>query len=176
MNAPYWILSLASLFTPSTQAPAPAAGFEASAEVDAEVDAEVETMARESVPLEIVELKIVELEIVEMNFVAAPSRDWIAKSTDSVVGLKEASQVSNPAVVDWQALLEATPEVRKLRSQKIAEDSPEGIQLLTEAANRATTACESLRASQGYCSVWKSIRHKDGRAVADITDLVKAQL
>ncbi|MBM3987915.1 MAG: hypothetical protein FJ294_08160 [Planctomycetes bacterium] len=148
MNALHWIVSLASLLAPFTQAPLPAAGLEGCVAV--------ETVAPETV--------------------AAASRDWVAKSTDSVVGLKEASQVSNPAVVDWQALLEATPEMRKLRSEKIAADSPEGIQLLTEAANRATTACENLRASRGYCSVWKSIRHKDGRAVADITDLVKAQL
>ncbi len=107
---------------------------------------------------------------------AKANRDWIAKSTDNVCGLKEASQVSSPAVVDWQSLLEATSEVRKLRSEKIAEDSPEGIQLLNEASNRVTQACESLRASQGHCSVWKSIRHKDGRAVTDLTDLVKAQL
>lgn len=104
------------------------------------------------------------------------SRDWIAKSSDNVCGLKEPSQVSNPAVIDWQALLDATPELRKLRSEKISESSPEGIQLLTEAANRVNQACESLRSSQGYCSVWKAIRHKDGRAVTDITDLVKAQL
>jgi hypothetical protein len=107
---------------------------------------------------------------------ARANRDWIAKSSDNVCGLKEPSQVSNPAVVDWQALLDATPEVRKLRSEKISEDSPEGIQLLNEATNRVTQACESLRSSQGHCSVWKAIRHKDGRAVTDITDLVKAQL
>ena len=104
------------------------------------------------------------------------NRDWIAKSSDNVCGLKEPSQVSNPAIVDWQALLDATPEVRKLRSEKISEDSPEGIQLLNDATNRVTQACESLRSSQGHCSVWKAIRHKDGRAVTDITDLVKAQL
>ncbi len=37
-------------------------------------------------------------------------------------------------------------------------------------------ACDKIRAQDGYCSVWKTIKHTDGRAVADITDLVKAQL
>ncbi|MFM7296829.1 MAG: hypothetical protein ACKO4Q_06360 [Planctomycetota bacterium] len=148
MNALHLILTLASLIAPANETPASAA-------------------ARPVVHLP-------QLECSEAVLLA--NRDWIAKSTDNVCGLKEASQVSNPAVVDWQALLEATPEMRKLRSEKIAEDSPEGIQLLNEAANRATAACESLRASQGHCSVWKSIRHKDGRVVTDITDLVKAQL
>lgn len=152
MNALHLILSLASLFAPATgssTAPEPAAA--------------VAPAASEATGL-------------RANFDWRANRDWIAKSTDNVCGLKEASQVSNPAVVDWQALLEATPEVRKLRSEKIAEDSPEGIQLLNEAANRVTQACESLRSSQGHCSVWKSIRHKDGRAVTDLTDLVRAQL
>lgn len=147
MNALHLILSLASLFAPATgSSTAP------------ETTAVVAPAASEPTGL------------------YRANRDWIAKSTDNVCGLKEASQVSNPAVVDWQALLEATPEVRKLRSEKIAEDSPEGIQLLNEAANRVTQACESLRSSQGHCSVWKSIRHKDGRAVTDLTDLVRAQL
>ena len=35
---------------------------------------------------------------------------------------------------------------------------------------------EAVRVAQGYCSVWKSISHKDGRTIPDITDLVKAQL
>ena len=146
MNALHLILSLASLIAPATESAAPAGP--------------AANVVAESHPL---------------SAFAKANRDWIAKSTDNC-GLKEASQVSNPAVVDWQSLLEATPEVRKLRSEKIAEDSPEGIQLLTEASNRVTQACESLRASQGHCSVWKAIRHKDGRAVTDLTDLVKAQL
>lgn len=147
MNALHLILSLASLIAPAVESAAPAAPAATTREVVAESPA-----------------------------LAKANRDWIVKSTDNVCGLKEAAQVSNPAVVDWQTLLEATPEMRKLRSEKIAEDSPEGIQLLTEASNRVTQACESLRASQGHCSVWKSIRHKDGRAVTDLTDLVKAQL
>lgn len=147
MNALHLILSLASLIAPATESAAPAGPAP----------------------------KLV-AETYALPAFAKANRDWIAKSTDNVCGLKEASQVSNPAVVDWQSLLEATPEVRKLRSEKISEDSPEGIQLLTEASNRVTQACESLRASQGHCSVWKAIRHKDGRAVTDLTDLVKAQL
>jgi hypothetical protein len=127
MNALHLILSLASLIAPATESAAPAGP--------------AANVVAESHPL---------------SAFAKANRDWIAKSTDNVCGLKEASQVSNPAVVDWQSLLEATPEVRKLRSEKIAEDSPEGI--------------------QGHCSVWKAIRHKDGRAVTDLTDLVKAQL
>jgi hypothetical protein len=108
--------------------------------------------------------------------VAAPaSKDWIAKSGDSICGLKEPSQVSNPVVVDWQACLDATPEMKKAKAEKIDLSTPEGIKLVNEATNRVTEACESIRAANGYCSVWKAIKHKDGRAITDISDLVKAQ-
>lgn len=114
--------------------------------------------------------------VVATEEAAVPGRDWILKSGDNICGLKEASQVSNPAVVDWQALLDATPEMKKMRDQKIDANSPEGIQLTNDATNRVTQACETIRAQQGHCSIWKTIRHKDGRAVTDVTDLVKAQL
>jgi hypothetical protein len=106
---------------------------------------------------------------------AAVARDWIAKTTDSICGLKDTNQVSNPALIDFQACLDATPQMKKLKDNKIDPNSPEGIKLTTEAANKVTAACETLRIANGYCSVWKTIRHKDGRTVADITDLVKAQ-
>ena len=106
---------------------------------------------------------------------AAVARDWIAKSTDSICGLKDVNQVSNPAVIDFQACLDATPQMKKLKDNKIDPNSPEGIKLTTEAANKVTAACETLRVANGYCSVWKTIRHKDGRTVSDITELVKAQ-
>ena len=105
----------------------------------------------------------------------AVARDWIAKTTDSICGLKDVNQVSNPAVIDYQACLDATPQMKKLKDNKIDPNSPEGIKLTTEAANKVTAACETLRVANGYCSVWKTIRHKDGRTVSDITELVKAQ-
>lgn len=103
------------------------------------------------------------------------SKDWIAKHTDNICGLRDCNQISNPAVVDFKACLDATPEMKKARDDKIDLSTPEGIKLANDAVNRVTTACEAVRVANGYCSVWKTIRHKDGRAVADITELVKAQ-
>jgi hypothetical protein len=48
--------------------------------------------------------------------------------------------------------------------------------LRQEAVNKVRDACEKIRLQEGHCSVWKTISHSDGRAVSDITDLVKAQL
>lgn len=105
----------------------------------------------------------------------ALSRDWTGKTEDNICGLRDLSQVSNPVVIDFQACLDATPEMKKIKSEKIDPKSPEGIRLVTEATNRVTQACEAVQRANGYCSVWKSIRHKDGRAITDISSQVTAQ-
>ena len=112
---------------------------------------------------------------------AAPSalpgtRDWLVKAENNICGLSDASQLSNPVVVDFAVLLDATPEYKKMKDQKISLSSPEGIKLNNEAVNRIAVQCESIRASNGYCSVWKEVKHRDGRAVTNVTDKVKALL
>lgn len=106
---------------------------------------------------------------------AMAGKEWIAKAADNLCGLRDSNQVSNPAVVDFDTLMAATTEMRTLRDQKIEPSSPEGIRLTNAAMDRVTNACEVVRIREGHCSVWKSIRHRDGRAVADITEKVKAQ-
>ena len=103
-------------------------------------------------------------------------KDWLVKQEDNICGLKSPDQLSNPAKVDYQELLDATPEMKKMRDDKIGRDTPEGIRLRTEAVNRVNAACEKIRVANGYCSVWKGIKRKDGQAVADITAKVKAVL
>lgn len=101
---------------------------------------------------------------------------WIVDRSDNICGLDDAKMLSKPAKVDYDALLKATPQYKKIKDNKIDPNSPEGIQLRQEAANKVRDACDKIRQQEGYCSVWKTIKHSDGRAVADITDLVKAQL
>ena len=101
---------------------------------------------------------------------------WIAVRGDNICGLDDPKMLSKPAKVDYDALLHATSEMKKIKDDKIDPNSPQGIQLRQAAATRVQKAAEKVRSSDGYCSVWKTIRHQDGRAVADITDAVKAQL
>ena len=84
--------------------------------------------------------------------------------------------MTKPAVVDYDALLAATTEMKKLKKDKIDPKSSEGITLMTKARARVLKACEAVRASGGHCSVWKTIKRRDKRAVDDITDSVKRQL
>ena len=101
---------------------------------------------------------------------------WIVDRSDNICGLDDAKMLSKPAKVDYDALLRATSEMKKIKDEKIDPNSPQGIQLRQAAATRVQAAADKVRTTDGYCSVWKTIRHQDGRAVPDITDKVKAQL
>jgi hypothetical protein len=101
---------------------------------------------------------------------------WVVDRADNICGLDDAKMLSKPAKVDYDSLLKATSEMKKLRDDKIDANSPEGIRLRQAAVDRVRTACDKVRVADGYCSVWKQIRHQDGRTIPDITDSVKAQL
>jgi len=103
-----------------------------------------------------------------LAFDAPPAAGWIVDRADNICGLDDAKMLSKPAKVDYDALLKATPQYKKIKDNKIDPNSPEGI--------KVRDASDKIRQQEGYCSVWKTIKHSDGRAVPDITDLVKAQL
>ncbi|MBI5361597.1 MAG: hypothetical protein HZA53_00370 [Planctomycetes bacterium] len=102
--------------------------------------------------------------------------DWIAQKADGICGLDDPARVSNPALVQYASLVDATPEAKKLRDEDIDPRSAAGIQLLQRAADRVRDECETVRAARGHCSVWKRIRHRDGRVVADVTEFVLARI
>lgn len=101
---------------------------------------------------------------------------WICDRADNICGLDDPRMLSKPAKVDYDALLKATPEMKKIVNDKIDPNSSEGINLRQRAVDRVRDKSEAVRTAQGYCSVWKTIRHQDGRTIPDVTDLVKAQL
>lgn len=101
---------------------------------------------------------------------------WVVDRADNICGLDDPKMLSKPAKVDYDALLKATAEMKKIKDDKIDPNSPQGIQLRQAAATRVQKAAEKVRTTDGYCSVWKTIRHQDGRVIPDITDAVKAQL
>jgi hypothetical protein len=101
---------------------------------------------------------------------------WIVDRADNICGLDDAKMLSKPAKIDYDAVLKATPEMKKIKDDKIEPNSPQGIQLRQAAVTRVQVAAEKVRATDGHCSVWKTIKHSDGRAVADITESVKLQL
>lgn len=101
---------------------------------------------------------------------------WVVDRADNICGLDDARMLSKPAKVDYEALLSATPEMKKMKDDKVDPNSSEGIQLRQKAVDRIRTAADKVRQAEGHCSVWKDVRHTDGRVIADITTLVKAQL
>jgi hypothetical protein len=103
-------------------------------------------------------------------------RDWIARSSDNICGLRDTKQVSHPATVSWSTLWRATPEIQRIEREGIDENSVEGIKLRQDAVDRINRACKQVMSERGLCSVWKRIRHRDGRTVPDVTDQVRASL
>jgi hypothetical protein len=101
---------------------------------------------------------------------------WIVDRTDNICGLDDPKMLSKPAKIDYDTVLRATAEMKKIKDDKIDPNSPQGIQLRQAAASRVQKAAEKVRVADGYCSVWKTIKHQDGRAIPDVTDAVKAQL
>ena len=91
----------------------------------------------------------------------AAGRDWIVDKADNICGLRSPDQLSNPVLVQFDELLDATPEMKELKDEGIGRD---------------TAACEKVRSANSYCSVWKTVRHKDGRQITDVTAKVKALL
>lgn len=104
------------------------------------------------------------------------TQTWVCDRSDNICGLDDARMLSKPCKVDYDALLKATPEMKKITNDKIDPNSSEGINLRQKAVDRIRDKADAVRTANGYCSVWKTIRHADGRNIPDITDLVKAQL
>lgn len=118
----------------------------------------------------------------ELALAPAPVADdgrgtpYVVNKSDNICGLDQPRQLTSPAVVDYASLVAATAEYREIEKKKIDPNSSEGITLMTKARARVLKACESVRSSNGHCSVWKEIRRRDKKAITDITDAVKRQL
>ncbi|HIG85931.1 MAG TPA: hypothetical protein EYQ25_02705 [Planctomycetes bacterium] len=95
---------------------------------------------------------------------------------DNLCGLKEARQLSSPAQVNYESLLESTPEVRRMRARRIAPSSAQGTRLLAAARSRILKACKRELSASGHCSVWKRISRRDGSSVDDVTSAVRKRI
>jgi len=102
--------------------------------------------------------------------------DYVVDNRDNICGLTDPRQLTRPARVDHAKLIALTPQMQRMKREKINPASAKGIQLRTEAAKVVSRACEKIRRQKSYCSVWKNIRRRDGKKIADITALVKRQL
>ena len=91
-------------------------------------------------------------------------------------GVKNPASITKPATVDYEALLAATDEVRKIKKDRIDSQSAEGLKLMSEARRKVLKACEEVRRANTHCGIWKKITRRDGREVADITAKVKAEM
>lgn len=101
---------------------------------------------------------------------------YIVDKSDNICGLDEPRALSNPAKVDYEALLEATAEVKEIHKRRIDPESAKGIKLMTDARRKVLAACDSVRSDEGYCSIWKKISRRDKTPIDDITAKVKSKI
>jgi len=101
---------------------------------------------------------------------------WEARESDNICGIHNLKRVTRPAVVNYDELLAATPQVQEIDRKGIDPESAEGRALLKGAHTLITKTCEVVRIVEGYCSVWKVISHKDGRVIPNITGSVLERL
>lgn len=101
---------------------------------------------------------------------------WIVEEADNICGVRTARQITNPAKVHYRTLLDATPEIQEMKRKGLDKESPEGQLLYNAAVDRISRAAERVMSDRGYCSIWKRIRHRDGRVVPDVTEAVEREL
>ena len=109
------------------------------------------------------------------SFVVAET-GWRTRSRDNICGLSNPRQVNQPARLEYKQVLRATPEMKDLVRRNIDPRSAEGQILRQRAVDRVRRASSMVMQSHGYCSVWKRISHRDGRAVDNLTTEVIATL
>jgi hypothetical protein len=102
--------------------------------------------------------------------------DWVVRSEDHICGVSEARMIASPAKVDYETLMDATPEIKELRRKGIDRESARGQTLVTAARDRVRRATNAVMKEQGYDSVWKRITHRKGTPVADITHSVTSRI
>jgi hypothetical protein len=102
--------------------------------------------------------------------------DWVVQADDHVSGVSNALQITNPAQVSYDSLMDDTSEMKELNRKGIRKDSAQGQVLVSAAKDRVRRAAKTVMKAKGYCSVWKQITSKSGVTVPDITEDVRKKL
>jgi len=101
---------------------------------------------------------------------------WVAEIHHNICGVSHPRQVTNPSVVNYKKVLVATAEMKDLRARGVSPQSAEGKILRERAVDHVRRIGSRVMNKGGYCSMWKEISHRDGRAVRDLTNEVVSAL
>ena len=114
----------------------------------------------------------------EATPVATPvnGSDWVIDSADHVSGVNSAQQISNPAKISYDSLMDDTSEMKELKKKGIKKDSARGQVLVSNAKDRVRRAAKAVMEAKGHCSVWKKIKSKSKVQVTDLTEAVRKRL
>ncbi len=105
------------------------------------------------------------------QYAVGPSM-WRAEARDNICGVSNPRHVTNPALVDYNEVLRATPEMKDLKSRDIDLRSAEGQILRQRAGDHVRRVGSKVMHETGDCGLWKAVSRRDGRVVRDSTDQV----
>jgi len=100
--------------------------------------------------------------------------DWIAHKDANICGISKLKRVTNPALVDYETVMAATPQMIEIRERDIDPDSVQGRSLREAARSLLCSKAQLVQKEGGYDGIWKSIKNRDGRAIDDVSDEVIA--
>ncbi len=100
--------------------------------------------------------------------------NWIADEGQNLCGISRLKRVTNPAKVNYDALMHATPQMVEMRGKGIKPDSIEGKTLREAARKLIVTKAQIVQREGGFDGIWKAIAHRDKRVISDVTARVIA--
>lgn len=101
---------------------------------------------------------------------------YVVDPADWICGLGDPRQLTDPARVDYDDLMEATPQMRELHRDGVDPESARGLILRSKAQAEVKRACEVVRRRFEHCSVWREIRRRDGGAIPERTKECLAEI
>lgn len=107
---------------------------------------------------------------------AVNGSDWVVDQANHVSGVSSAHQITNPAKISYDSLMDDTSEMKELKKKGIKKDSARGQVLVSSAKDRVRRAAKAAMVAKGHCSVWKKIKSKRGVKVVDLTEEVRKRL
>jgi hypothetical protein len=114
--------------------------------------------------------------ILQNTFMVDDAIEWIANTEDNICGVSDLRMVKQPGIVDWNALMDSTAEMRKIKREKIKKDSPAGVTLIAKAEEKCMKACLKQMRKTKVDSMWKNISHSSKlpwEQTDSVIDLIK---
>jgi len=120
---------------------------------------------------------IVVFSVIVIGLSSESTPDWIVTKSDSICGLTNPRQITNPGVINYYKVYNATDSIKELTKKHIDPESVKGSQLIASAKEEIRIACVTVMRNKGVDSIWKHIANrKNGIKALELTKEVTKEL